>query len=207
MRLATQVTCEEYINGKLWCSATLSCCPWHPEGGCGFARHGTYPRVKPANVYVARWYCPKARRTVSALPDCLASHRSGTLNECESFVRAVEQAPSQEAACQSLRTDIDLPGALRYLTRLVRDVHRALSAIKGLLPTQFIHAPTISDFTPLIDSSTVLMSLRDIASRYLPLLPAPLGFNPLAFSTHRTLTPVQHRTGRDPPVAFIDASN
>lgn len=207
VRLATHVTCEQYITGKLWRSATLVACPWHPEGGCGFARHGTYQRVKPANVHVARWYCPRARRTVSALPDCLASHRSGTLDECEDVVRAVEQAPSHEAACWSLRTDINLPGALRYLARMVRDVYRALSAIKGLLPTQFTSAPTITGFAPLIDSPNVLMALRDIASRHLPFLPTPLGFNPSPFSASQSRAPVQHWMGRDPPVAFIDPSS
>ena len=52
VRLATPSTSEEYVTGKLWHNATLMCCPWHPGGGCGFARHGTYGRVKPANTRV-----------------------------------------------------------------------------------------------------------------------------------------------------------
>lgn len=207
VRLATQATSEDYVTGNLWRSASLNVCPWHPEGGCGFARHGTYPRVKPANCYVARWYCPKAHRTVSALPDCLASHRSGTLNECEDIVRAVEQAASLEAACQSLRIDIELPGTLRYVARMVRDIYRALQAIKGLFPTLFINEPTLSGFMPLIESPNVLMALRDIASRYLPLLPTPLGFNPPSFSQPYIQTHFQQRMGRDPPIVFINASS
>jgi hypothetical protein len=27
---------------QLWRSASLSRCPLHPKGGCGFARHGIY---------------------------------------------------------------------------------------------------------------------------------------------------------------------
>ena len=79
VRLATPTTSEDYVAGKLWRLASLARCPWHPAGGCGFCRHGTYERVRPPGTLIARWYCPKARRTVSALPDCLASHYSGTL--------------------------------------------------------------------------------------------------------------------------------
>lgn len=206
MRYSTPTTSEDYITGKLWQRATLKCCPWHPGGGCGFARHGTYARVKPANTRVARWYCPKAKRTVSALPDCLASHRSGTLDECETLVRAVEQAPSMAAACAYLRTDVELPGALRYLTRLVRDVRSALQSIKGLFPQCFSCEPTLCEFADELSTVNALMGLRDIASRYLPELPTPLGFNPHSNNVHSDKTHDQHRVGRDPPVAFVDAA-
>jgi hypothetical protein len=146
VRLATPITSEDYITGKLWERATLDGCPWHPEGGCGFARHGTYGRVKPANTRVARWYCPKEKRTISALPDYLASHRSGTLDECEAVVCAVESAFSIEAACWDLRTEIELPGVLRYVTRLVRDIYRTLRIIKGLFPLYFSGPPTVNGF-------------------------------------------------------------
>jgi len=205
VRLTTRVTSEVYVTGKLWLYATLAVCPWHSQGGCGFARHGTYTRVKPANTCVARWYCPKQGRTVSALPDCLASHRSGTLDECEAFVRALEQAPSIESACDQLRNDIELPGAIRYVTRLRLAVHGALRAIKGLCPTQFTCQPTVIDFGSLIVSSQVLMSLRQIVAVHLPNLPTPLGFNPPLTSVRTHPTRNQHTMGRDPPQAFIES--
>jgi hypothetical protein len=62
-----------------WLSATLPRCPLHPQGGCGFARHGTYERVSPPGTRVARWYCPEGHCTFSLLPDCLAARLSGTL--------------------------------------------------------------------------------------------------------------------------------
>ena len=93
VRLATPITSDDYVAGQRWRDATLSGCPWHPNGGCGFSRHGTYPRVRPPGTLIARWYCPLERRTVSALPDCLASHYSGTLVDLEAIVLAVEQAP------------------------------------------------------------------------------------------------------------------
>ncbi len=206
VRLATPTTSEDYTTGKLWERATLRCCPWHPSGGCGFARHGTYRRVKPANIRVARWYCPREKRTVSALPDCLASHRSGTLDECEAVVCRVENAISLEAACRDLRIEIELPGVLRYVARLIRDIYRALRAIKGLFPLRFSAEPTVSGFSQQLQTGTVLMDLRSLASQFLPQLPTPLGFNPLPNSTHTINRPFQHPVGRDPPLAFIEAN-
>lgn len=205
MRLATSSTSEVYVTGKLWQYATLNACPWHLQGGCGFARHGTYQRVKPANTRVARWYCPTAQRTVSALPNCLASHRSGTLDECEAIVCAVESAISIESACRDLRTEIELPGVLRYVARLLRDIYRALSTIKGLFPLRITCEPTITDFSVLLDTPTVLMDLRSIVSQYLPQLPTPLGFNPSCDTKQKSQQFFQHRVGRDPPVAFVEA--
>ena len=205
MRLATRSTSENYITGKLWQCATLSACPWHPQGGCGFARHGTYERVEPANTFVARWYCPTAQRTVSALPDCLASHRSGTLEQCEAVVRAVESAVSIEAACWDLRPEIELPGVLRYVTGLIRDIYRALRAVKGLFPLRFDCEPTVNDFSCLLDTPNVLIDLRRIAADFLPQLPTPLGFNPSRDSTREIQLPLQHQVGRDPPVALLEA--
>lgn len=208
VRLATSNTSEDYVNGKLWQRATLNRCPWHPKGGCGFSRHGTYARVRPANTRIARWYCPTARATVSALPDCLSSHRSGTLDECEALVRAVEQAPSLAAACRDLRTDIELPGALRFLSRLVAHVHGALRAIKGLRPIQFTGAATLLGFAADLGgthSQHVLMSLRHHARHHLAELPTPLGFNPHSNAVHKAQYPNQHRAGRDPPGPVVEA--
>jgi len=87
VRLAMPITSEDYISAKLWEKATLISCPWHPGGGCGFARHGT----------IARWYCRKAGRTLSALPDCLSSHLSGTLDECEANERHAPAVHVQSA--------------------------------------------------------------------------------------------------------------
>ncbi len=204
VRLATSTTSEAYVTGKLWQYATLSACPWHPEGGCGFAQHGTYERVDPANTRVARWYCPTHKRTISALPDCLASHRSGTLDECELVVCLVENAPSLSAACDDLRPEVQLPGVLRFVTRLVRQITNALRAIKGLMPIRFTCQPRLCEIAALLDTSNVLMALRDIAWRYLPQLPAPLGFNPHGNTVHKGKEAFQHGAGRDPPVAFVE---
>jgi hypothetical protein len=207
VRLATPSTSALYVAGKLWRRATLSSCPWHPAGGCGFARHGTYPRVRPSGTLIARWYCPRARRTVSALPDCLASHYSGTLAELEAMVLAVEQAPSRAAAAGQLRMDIELPGALRYLDRLCRSIHRTLAAIRGLEPLRFLEVtPTLRGFAVALGSDAVLVGLRALVARYLPQLPTPFGFAPQRFRWDATRQRRQHRMGPDPPVAVLEAA-
>ncbi len=206
VRLATPITSESYVADKLWRLATLSHCPWHPAGGCGFCRHGTYERVRPPGTLIARWYCPKVRRTVSALPDCLASHYSGTLADLEAMVIAVEQAPSRAAAAGQLRTEIELPGALRYLDRLRRTVHNALAAIRGLEPVRFAEvAPTLQGFAQALGADSILVHLRGLVSRYLPQLPTPFGFDPHRRSRDTADRRRQHRTGPDPPHAILKA--
>jgi len=207
VRLATPITSDDYVAGQRWRDATLSGCPWHPNGGCGFSRHGTYPRVRPPGTLIARWYCPLARRTVSALPDCLASHYSGTLVELEGLIVAVEQAPSMAAAAEGLRTDIELPGALRYLRRLCQAIYQALGIVRGLLAARFVALPvTLQAFaTALPGHPSVLMALRALASDYLQLLPTPLGFDPARHKVANPVSGFQHRTGPDPPQAILDA--
>ncbi len=133
--------------------------------------------VRPPGTLIARWYCPKARRTVSALPDCLAPHYSGTLADLEAMVLAVEQAPSRALAAEQLRTEIELPGALRYLDRLCASVHDALSVIRGLEPVRFAEvAPTLQAFAQVLGAGSILARLRGLVTRYLPHLPIPFGF-------------------------------
>ena len=207
VRFATQTTSEEYVARKLWRCATLNHCPWHPGGGCGFCRHGTYRRVKPSGTLIPRWYCPRIRRTVSALPDCLAAHYSGTLQALEALVCSVEQAPSLAAAAGQLRTDIELPGALRYLSRLCRAIHGALDIVRGLEPARFAAVPSrVCDFALALGSGSLLMTLRDQLSDYLPGLPPPLGFRPPRISADVSGRAFQHQVGRDPPLAILDPS-
>lgn len=195
-------TGEEYVNERAWERASLPRCPLHPGGGCGFARHGTYERVSPPGTRIARWYCPTGHRTFSLLPDCLAARLSGTLADVEAAVRTAEQASSLEAACDVLRVDIELPGALRWITKRVHAIHAALNLLKGLVPERFLDCkPRLGDFGPRLGIGEVLVALRSIAAAFLPHLPAPLGFAP----RHRmqAVHPGghQHQVGADPPQA------
>jgi len=204
VRLATPGASEQYVTGQLWHFARLTHCPWHQQGGCGFSRHGSYARVKPAGTRIARWYCPKARRTVSAIPDFLCSHRSGTLSELETLVLDAEQAPNVTRACDVWRLDINLPGAIRFIQRQIDDVHQTLHLARGLLPQYFEKACTLGDFAQSFDAPFVLIALRHTLCRYLQQLPCPVGFNPQRRSVRPTFVSTQQRMGHDPPLALVD---
>jgi hypothetical protein len=137
----------------------------------------------------------------------LASHYSGTLVELEAIVLAVEQAPALPRAADVLRTDIELPGALRYLRRLCQAIYQALGIMRGLLTARFATLPvTLHAFTTALpDCPSVLMALRALASDYLRLLPTPLGFDPARHKVANPVSGCQHRMGPDPPQAILDA--
>jgi len=200
LRLATRdLTSEDYVSRQGWREANLERCPLHPEGGCGFERHGTYERKRPEGARVARWYCRKGQCTFSLLPDCLAAQLPGTLVEVEEVVLAVEKAPGQERAVDMLRTDIELPGALRWVRRRLKLVRAALVALVGLLPATLASArpPTIVEFRRVLGSEPVLVELREVAAEHLAHLPPPLGFGPRPGRPPPALRHLQHRMGTD----------
>jgi len=205
LRFKIDLTGEQYVTQSAWREASLSCCPLHPQGGCGFARHGTYGRSSsPPGAFVARWYCPLGHCTFSLLPDCLAARLPGTLAEIEQVVEVVEQAPSLEAAADELRTDIELPGALRWIHRRLKAVHRSLHLLKGMLPETFAAWPaTVTAFREgLVIDGPLLPRLREIAEPYLLLLPPPLGFRPPPPRGGESLSGFQQRRGADPPTTL-----
>jgi hypothetical protein len=200
LRYATKLTSEEYVTQKAWQKATLDRCPRHPEGGCGFERHGTYERKKPAGALIARWYCPTDNVTFSLLPDCLAARLSGSLQEVEAVVATAERAPSLEAAADMLRPDIELQGGVRWVRRRVRLVHAALATLLGLLFTELAgYEPTVWSFRSALKTEWVLPVLRERAQEHLARLPFPLGFGPRPITRWRRAGARQHFTGADPP--------
>jgi hypothetical protein len=202
LRYACEDTGEEYVSQQGWLSASLARCPLHPQGGCRFARHGTYERVSPPGTLITRYYCPEGHRTFSLLPDCFAARLSGQLSEVEAVVRAVEQAPSQAAACAQLRLDIELPGVERWVARRVASVHTALHLLRGLLPDDFGGcAPTLTAFGERMGVAEVLVALRGIAESLLANLPKPLGFVPRRQPGGARSSGRQHHVGADPPGA------
>ena len=176
IRYPEELTMEEYLEQKAWERAKLPCCPFHPEGGCGLARHGTYPRKFPDYCLVARWYCPEAHQTISLLPDFFASHFPGTLDQVEQTVNIVEACTSKEEAAEVLRPDISLPAGLRWLRRRVRYVREVLTILTGLLVSKC--APELAEFRRKYHTDRVLTRLRDIAEEHLCSLPPIIGFGP-----------------------------
>src|SRR5205085_9843106 len=115
-------------KNREWRDAQLLSCPLHPSGGCSFARHGTYERLTPQGLRIARWYCPEGHRTFSLLPDFLAARFPGLLATIEASI-SVASSKSMEAAADALRgPDVSLPGAVRWLRRRIRAVQAGLEA-------------------------------------------------------------------------------
>ena len=101
--LRTLSSVDAYIRNREWRDTRLSGCPLHPSGGCSLARHGSYARVTPRGLRIARWYCPEGRRTFSLLPDFLAARLPGLLTSIEDSVTFASSAKSVEAAADALR--------------------------------------------------------------------------------------------------------
>jgi hypothetical protein len=200
VRFATGLTSEEYVKQEAWRSARLERCPFHPEGGCGLARHGTYPRVSPPGCLIARWWCPTAHASISLLPDFLCSRLTGSLAEVEAVVVAADAAPTQEAASETLRSDIELPGALRWLRRRTRLVNAGLAAAIGLLPGLLAGCePTVHSVRSALGAEVVLVRLRLELTPHLVALPPPLGFGPRPARRRASPTALQQEAGPDPP--------
>jgi len=201
LRLATELTSEEYVRQEAWRSATLSQCPLHPQGGCGIAGHGAYERKNPSGVWIPRWYCSEGHLTVSLLPDFVASRLSSSLEEVEGVVTAVEVAPSLEAAASELRPDIELPGAVRWTRRRVSAVRVTLTVTIGLLPVVLAGIElNIPSFREALGVERVLPALRERLAPRLTQLPPPVGFGPRPRPRRRGAGLSQHEVGPDPPV-------
>ena len=120
LRVTPKCTDEEYTGNQLWANLTLPQCPFHGSKKCGIRRHGTYLRG-PNDTPIARWYCRRAHRTVSALPDFFASNLPGKLASIEDAVvgfDALRQSgETVTSIAQALRPEIDLQDALRWINR------------------------------------------------------------------------------------------
>lgn len=199
LRHATPLTGEDYVRRQEWQQARLDRCPVHGPVGCGLRRLGTYGRVEPPGMQVARYYCASAQTTFSLLPDCLAARLPGDLEEIERVVAAVEAAPSVEAAADELRPDIDLPGAVRWVRRRLRAVRAALLVLVTMSPDRFEGcAPTLGDVTARLGTPT-LRQVRAQTEKHLASLAAPIGFGPPPRRGTRRRTPLEQDLGPDPP--------
>jgi hypothetical protein len=197
LRHETALTSEEYVRREGWRQARLDRCPVHGTAECGLRRLGTYGRVEPAGMRVARYYCAAAQTTFSLLPDCLAARLPGDLDEVERVVAAVEAAPSVEAAADKLRSDIELPGAIRWVRRRLAPVRAVLLALVTLSPEHLGGcAPTLRDVGVRL-GTPVLRQVRAQSERQLAALAAPVGFGPGPRPRTRRPPPREHDPGPD----------
>ena len=141
-------------------------------------RHGTYPRRTPTGMRIARYYCPTAHVTFSLLPDCLASHFPGALDPIEQVVATVEAARSVEAAADTLRPEITLASAVRWIRRRLIPVRLALLTVVTLLPDRFTGDARLAAVRGALTTPSALTTLRTHAAPHLAVLPSPLGFRP-----------------------------
>lgn len=205
IRFPTTVTSEEYLIEEGWRTASLEQCPLHPEGGCGLSRHGSYRRVQPRGVRVARFLCPTARVTISLLPDFLASRLSGTLAAVEAVVDAAETATSQEAALEQVRPAaapdaVTLLAGLRWLRRRLLAVRAALVAAVTLVPSLSGGCqPTLAGLRERLGVTEVLVTLRRVAAARLAKMTSPLGFRARARRMRSERQRAPHEVGPDPP--------
>ena len=188
---------EAYVARSGWRDASLAACPRHPHGGCGFVRHGTYPRRRPAGMRIARYYCPTARETFSLLPDCLASHFPGELDAIEHVVATVETARSVEAAADVLRPDITIASAVRWVRRRLMQIRRALLVIVTLLPDLFTGDARLAAVRLALATPFALVALRTHAAAQLTTLPTPLGFHARTARREARLSAAPHGMGAD----------
>jgi hypothetical protein len=201
LRFETGLTGEDYVTREVWREARLLCCPLHPHGGCGLARHGTYARKTPTGTKISRWYCREGHCTFSLLPDHLAARFPGTLAEIERVVEAVESASSLEAAAEVLRPDpITLPSALRWMRRRVVPVRALLCVVIAMFPGAFLGcAPRIAALRERLGCRGLLSGLRERAALHLHALSSPLGFRHRGHCSVKSGSGIQQPMGPAPP--------
>ena len=173
---------DRYVADREWERAILCECPFHPQGGCGVRKLGTYRRVEPEGTRVARYWCPREGASISLLPAFLAARMRGTLDAVEAAVLAVEQTGSIAAAVERVHpadavTPIGLVCAQRSIRRRLQAVRAALLAVVTLLPERLSGTdPTIAALREALGVPRVLVAVRDLIGRHLSALPTPLGF-------------------------------
>ncbi len=125
---------------------------------------------------------------------------SGSLDEVEQVALAAE-SKGVEAAAQDLRTEIDLPGVMRWVRRRRDAVRAALLALITALPGRLGTVARVQAVRTVLETDRALVALREIGAVHLHALTYPLGFcRHGRLRTERDLV-TQHETGPDPPGA------
>ena len=203
MRLATNLTDEDYVSRRAWNDASAPPCPWCEPGTCELAPHGFYARVKPEGTLIRRFICRTAGRTVSLLPDCFAAWIKGSLEEQEEPVRVAERAATQAEAVEQVRPpgECSLASAQRWLKRRRQWVRALLVTVKGLYPERFTGVePTLAGCGQQLGSETVLRTLREVAEAHLRDLRAPVGFRRVSVAVRTgALASKKQACGLSPP--------
>ena len=197
----TRMTSEQYVSERGWLAATLSRCPVHPSGGCGFRAHGSYGRKTPAGLRIARWYCAEGQVTFSLLPDFMAASFVGTLGDVEHAARVAEETASVAAAAQQLRPELDdHRSAERWLRRRLSALRSGLSSLVTSVPELFGVAATLSAVAAKLktEAGRVLEVARSAAMPLLAVMATPLGFRHRSPTSGQRVLALQHAMGPAP---------
>ena len=92
---------------------------------------------------------------------------SSSLDEIEQVVVVVEQAPSQEAAAATLRPDITLTAALRWVRRRLAPVRMTKLALVTLMPGRFGSQAQLVSVRRELRTEHTLVAIREIAAKHL----------------------------------------
>jgi len=204
LRVASGLTSEEYVSKRAWQQSSLSRCPLHPKGGCGFRSVGSYQRKQPAGLRIRRWYCPRSHRSFALVPDFAATRVAASLAEIEAAVLEAEQGvdagESLELVARRLRPDIEVAGAVRWLRRRRHWVAVVLAVVVGLAPELLAGRElSLSALRVALGAESVLERVRELVAPQLASVPAPVGFAPLPRRRLRRSAAVQQSSGPDPP--------
>jgi hypothetical protein len=201
VRLAIALTSDEYIRRQAWRDASLPGCPFG-NAPCRAVGHGSYARMKPAGLRIARCWCAPCGVSIGLLPDFAASRVSGTLDDYEEVAAAAERARSQWAAADELRPDGELQSAVRFVGLRVRTVRELLGAAVGMVRELLGCEPTLSAVRDRLGlAGGVLRRLRELCRPHLEALAAPLGLVPRPHRMGHRRRGHPQSTGPDPPTA------
>ncbi|MDE0104031.1 MAG: hypothetical protein OXN89_16790 [Bryobacterales bacterium] len=185
MQMFYEVSCtsSEYVKRKLWLYATAPECPWCAASeGCSLRGNGFYSRVEPAGTRIRRFLCRTVGRTVSLLPLCLASHKTGSVDRMEEHAHSAESHSiykvAQEVEFEGAAHGGGVPGRALYrqVTRSVVAVAVFLALMRGMWPDRFAHLrPRVSDFRRHLGTDRVLVELRSLFGEDLREAPTPIG--------------------------------
>ena len=179
----TSLSCKRYVIEKGWQSASLSRCPNHPKGKCGFHRNGFYRRKTSwGYAQIVRYYCRQSHQSFSLLPIFFSAHMPGTLDEIEQVVVHLEQGRTARFAAAEVRGagKIEGPGYRIWALRRERALRRCLGMLVTLLADLFApHFMTeVRDLRAHLGTEHLLITLRRHARDQLQHIVVPVGFRP-----------------------------
>lgn len=176
-------TGEEYVTRGLWLKASLPACGYcQPKGlECRPVHHGYYRRLTPARTLVKRYLCTRTGRTISLLPECLASHWQGSVDAIERASAELDRKAcgevAREVAAEERFEKCGRPreSARNWVSGCAVAVAVFLLGMRTLFPDEYGSLRTVSDFRQHLGTQRALVALRRKAGDQLQGLGTPIG--------------------------------